>query len=171
MPPLGVRVQVAFPLPDGWYQFDTHTLGAASHRGKQALLLAQPKLVTHIQRRRYARMLAEFEVELGPEHDPIAGRGQDASEGGIRVLTERPLALGGAVACRIETGVGDKIALAGTVIWTQELRDNGRRYRTGIEFSTPSPADRERIHTWVERLGRFGEGRDDRTTRPTGSDS
>ena len=168
MPPLGVRVRVGFPLADGWYQFETHVLGAASHRGEQALLLAQPKLVTHIQRRRYARTRAAFDVELGAEHDPVAGRGQDACEGGIRVLTERPLSAGSAVPCRIEAGAGERISLAGTVIWTHELRDNGCRYRTGMEFSTPSAADQERLRAWIERLGRPGEGADDRS-HPTDS--
>jgi len=157
--PFGTRITVGFPRPDGWYQFETYILGATSYSGQPAILLAQPKLVTHIQRRRYARAQASFEVELEEEHAMLAGKGQDACEGGMRVLTEGALPVGSHMRCRIKTSdAGQMITLSGTVIWMQELRDNGHRYRAGIQFAAPVGAERERLRSWVEDLCRSEEG-------------
>jgi CheY-like chemotaxis protein len=151
----GTRVTVGFPMPDGWYQFETYVLGATSYGGEAAVLLAQPKLVTHIQRRRYARTRASFDVELEEEHAILVGRGQDACEGGMRVMTENALPVGSQMRCRIQSGTPEQaIVLSGTVIWAQEVRDNGHRYRAGIQFAAPIGIERERLRAWVEGLGR-----------------
>jgi c-di-GMP-binding flagellar brake protein YcgR len=153
--PFGTRVTVGFPMPDGWYQFDTYVLGATSYSGEPALLLAQPKLVTHIQRRRYARARATFEVELEKERAVQAGKGQDACEGGMRVVTDGALPVGSHMRCRIKCDVtGAMMTLSGTVVWMQELRDNGHRYRAGIQFAPAPGVERERLRSWVEGLGR-----------------
>jgi len=152
--PFGARVMVGFPMPDGWYQFETSVLGATSYGGQPAVLLAQPKLVSHIQRRRYARSRGAFSVELKGEQAMAPGVGQDAGEGGIRVLTESALPVGAQVLCRVEAAAsGQRLTLSGTVIWIQELRDNGHRYRTGIQFRALSSAERKRLRAWMERLG------------------
>ncbi len=152
--PFGVPVTVGFPMPDGWYYFDSYVLGAVSHGGEPALLLAQPKLVSHIQRRRYVRARSLFGVELGIGcAQMVVGKGQDASEGGMRVLTEDPLPVGARLPLRVETGAdGDTISLSGTVVWTHKLRDNGQHYRTGIKFAPVSGAERKRLRAWVEGL-------------------
>ncbi|UCH33728.1 MAG: response regulator [Armatimonadota bacterium] len=153
--PFGTRVTVGFPMPDGWYQFETYVMGATSYRGHEAVLLAQPKLVSRVQRRRYARARATFNVELEKQRQVVAGKGQDACEGGIRVLTEGALQVGSHVLCHIHQGAEQgPIVLPGTVVWTEELRDNGHRYRTGIRFAAPARAQRDRLREWVERLSR-----------------
>jgi ActR/RegA family two-component response regulator len=152
--PFGVPVAVGFPMPDGWYYFDSHVLGAVSHGGEPALLLAQPKLVSHIQRRQHVRARSAFGVELsvGPGQ-AVAGKWQDACEGGMRVLTEQPLPVGGRLPLQVEAGAdGQVIGVSGTVVWTQKLRDDGERYRTGIKFAPGSEAERRRLHAWVEGL-------------------
>ena len=156
--PFGVPVTVGFPMPDGWYYFDTYVLGAVSHSGEPAILLAQPKLVSHVQRRRYVRARSSFSVQLGTEPGAVAAKGQDAGEGGIRVLTERPVAVGSHISCRIAAGGAQpEISLPGTVVWTQELRDNGHRYRLGIEFSLTSGAERKQVRAWLEGLAHSAE--------------
>jgi CheY-like chemotaxis protein/c-di-GMP-binding flagellar brake protein YcgR len=153
--PFGAAVTVGFPMPDGWYHFDTHVLGAVSYRGEPAILLAQPRLVSHIQRRRYVRIRGAFSVMLGGERCPPTGKGQDVGEGGMRVLTEEPLAVGSRVACRIQAeGAQDQITISGTVVWAEELRDDGHRCRAGVEFPTASGAERKRLRTWAEALAR-----------------
>ena len=155
--PFGARVTVGFPMPDGWYQFETTVLGATSHGGQPAILLAQPKLVSHIQRRRFARLRATFSIELQAEQASLAGTGQDASEGGMRVLSEESLPVGAQVLCRIPAP-GRDLALAGTVMWMQELKENGKRHRSGIQFTALSPADRKRVRAWMVSLSRAGGG-------------
>jgi CheY-like chemotaxis protein/Tfp pilus assembly protein PilZ len=156
--PFGARVMVGFPMPDGWYQFETSVLGATSYGGQPAVLLAQPKLVSHVQRRRYARSRGAFSAELEGEQAMAPGIGQDAGEGGIGVLTESALRVGARVLCRIEAAPsGQRLTLSGTVVWIQELRDNGHRYRTGVEFRALSPAERKRLRAWMEHLGQPGQ--------------
>jgi len=157
--PFGTRVSVGFPMADGWYQFETYVLGATSYRAQPAVLLAQPKLVSHIQRRRYLRTHGAFSVELKAEHCSATAIGQDAGEGGMRVLAEDAVPVGTQVMCRIEPGApGQKLTVTGSVIWTEELRDNGRRYRAGIQFAAIPPAERRRLRDWLQRLGHSGQG-------------
>jgi CheY-like chemotaxis protein len=152
--PFGTRVMIGFPMPDGWYQFETSVLGATMYAGEPALLLAQPKVLSHIQRRQFARSRGRFDVNVKGEGGVVPGMGQDAGEGGMRVLTDGALAVGARVTCLVAAPESPhRLAVSGTVIWTQELRDNGERYRTGIQFAGLSPAERQRLRTWVQHLG------------------
>jgi ActR/RegA family two-component response regulator/c-di-GMP-binding flagellar brake protein YcgR len=162
--PFGTRVNVGFPRADGWYQFETYVLGATIYRAQPAVLLAQPKLVSHIQRRRHLRTHGAFNVELRAEHRAAAATGQDAGEGGIRVLADDAFPIGSQVMCCIEPGApGPKLTVSGTVIWTEEMRDNGRRYRAGIQFAATPPVERRRLRDWLQRLAQPGqEGGDSR---------
>lgn len=157
--PFGTRVTVGFPMPDGWYQFETSVLGATMYAGEPALLLAQPKVLSHVQRRRFIRSRGIFRVDLESETGIVAGTGQDAGEGGMRVLVEGTVSVGTRVTCMVAASESSpRLTLSGTVIWAQEWRGNGERCRAGIQFAGLSPAERERLRAWVQTLARTEVG-------------
>jgi len=141
-------------MPDGWYQFETSVLGATMYAGEAALVLAQPKVLSHVQRRRFVRARGVFHVDLKSESGVVEGTGQDAGEGGMRVLTDGTLSVGTRVTCVVAAPESSPpLALSGTVIWAQEWRGNGQRCHAGIQFAGLSPAERERLRAWVQDLG------------------
>ena len=92
-PAFGTRVSVGYALGDGWYRFETTVIGSTHEDKQPALLLAQPRLVTHLQRRRFPRyaasLPARWMLPMWKGRPRASAQVLDASRGGLRISAQQ----------------------------------------------------------------------------------
>jgi c-di-GMP-binding flagellar brake protein YcgR len=108
------------------------------------------------ERREYERYGADFHLAvLEPNNDAPLGQLVDISMGGMRLLSERPIATGAQLELildiALESGRAEKVALQAESVWGKE-DDNPGFYQTGFRFLNLSRAATEAVEAIIQEL-------------------
>jgi CheY-like chemotaxis protein len=156
-PAFGTRVTVGYALADGWYRFDTTVIGSTHEDSQPALLLAQPRLVTHLQRRRCPRFAARLEArwastETGDQAE-AAAQVLDASRHGMRISAASAPSPGSRVAVTARTvDSQSEIKIQTQAVWTQRRTADKAGYDIGLRFVDVSGRAAAALAQWIEEI-------------------
>lgn len=124
--PQGLEVSVGFGTPQGWYEFSSQVIANTFHDRQPLLLLTQPQVLSHQQRRRHARTQAQFPVQLSAPSASFSGVAHDISRGGVRLLSPRAVPTGVMFAAQ-----ANGFSAWTRAVWCQLLQG---QYLVGLEF-------------------------------------
>jgi len=156
-PAFGARVTVGYALADGWYRFDTTVIGSTHEDKQPALLLAQPRLVTHLQRRRCPRFAAHLparwtSTETGDDAE-TAAQLLDASRDGMRIRAARAPSPGSRVAVTARTLEPEgEIKIQAQAVWSQRAAADKPRYDIGLKFVDVSGRAAAALAQWLQEI-------------------
>jgi CheY-like chemotaxis protein len=158
-PAFGSRVAVGFALADGWYRFDTSVIGSTHEDGEPALLLAQPRLVTHLQRRRFPRFAtslpARWMLTDAQEATETVTQVLDVSRGGLRITTSQAPSPGTRLTLTAPTSEPPgEIGIHAQAVWTQRVAGEEPRYQVGLRFVDVSGRAAAGLDQWLDELER-----------------
>jgi CheY-like chemotaxis protein len=158
-PAFGTRVSVGYALPDGWYHFETSVIGSIHEDKQPALLLAQPRLVTHLQRRRYPRFAASLPARWTAadtaEAAETAAQVLDAGPGGMRLSAAQAPSPGARLTVTAqEPEPPGEIRLPAQAVWAQRLPGEAPHYEIGLRFMEVSGREGEALARWLRRIER-----------------
>ncbi len=133
--PAGLPVTVSFGAPGGWYEFATQVIATTFQHRQACLLLVQPRMLNHQQRRRHSRRAVELPVSLRAPGaaEPLQAVAQDLSRGGLRVLSDQP-AQSGAVFHLTSS----RFHALGRCVWS---RPQGGRHLLGLQLEPLLPEE------------------------------
>jgi c-di-GMP-binding flagellar brake protein YcgR len=109
------------------------------------------------ERRAYERYLVDFHIRVYDEGGrTLYGEVIDISLGGMKLLSEHQVALGGVSVFRIdlaiENGFQRNMTFEATVDWVRRA-DDGKRFCLGLEFAQPTEEFLEVVQSIITALG------------------
>jgi len=128
----GAEINVGFGRPEGWYQFASEVIANTFHLRTACLLITQPQMLSHLERRRHGRVETSgpcrFHVN-GTEH---AAALRDISRSGLQAVVQAPLPLGTVVLWDAES-----IQARARCVWLRPIPEG---HLVGVAFEQPPEA-------------------------------
>jgi len=138
----GTDLTVGFGSPQGWYQFQSQVIATTFRQRESRLLITQPQVLNHQQRRRHLRARARFPVRLAMGAQELVGETQDLSRGGLRALLDTSAAPGSTVVVDISG-----MRTPARSVWS---RPSGSGHLLAVEFA---PGDSSELASHLSTLG------------------
>jgi hypothetical protein len=105
--------------------------------------------------RAHPRYALEIDAEIRFGDESIPGRTRNVSNGGLCILTERPLPAGRDVTISIalvfdNQAMSEPLPLRGRVVWCTAVADN--KYQVGATFVSLTKEDRQYVNLFLRYL-------------------
>jgi uncharacterized protein (TIGR02266 family) len=104
----------------------------------------------HGARRKALRVPSNLKVECAGSALTEQASTEQISEGGVFLVTERPLPVGTPLLLRLTGDRGETVEVEGAVVWVRRRESGGGPSGVGIEFSNLDASQREAVAYLVE---------------------
>ena len=153
----GTHVHVFYTRQDALYKFEGEILERKEQNNVSLLILPIPKQITRIQRRSFVRVEVTIPFILIKKEDGIKWKAYsvDLSAGGVRVRSDRDLAVGSIVDVEFYLPTGALIRSAATVVRKQLVpgQESGKenQYYLSMAFNDLDNSSQQKILHYVFR--------------------